>query len=63
MPQSMAGRLPPGMPINFVIKLPILQMAKDTARAVADWSNGSLLPDSDFTSSSIHIPRALSLQF
>lgn len=47
-----AGRMPPGIAKNFVIKLPSLQMAKDTARAVADCNKGSLSPDSNFASSS-----------
>lgn len=40
-----AGRIPPGIPKYFVRKLPSEQMAKDTARAVAVCSTGSLLLD------------------
>jgi hypothetical protein len=42
-----AGRMPPGIAKNFVIYSPALQIANDTARAVAVCRTGSLLPDSD----------------
>ena len=45
----MAGRLPPEIPKYFAKELPALQMAKDTARAVAVGSTGSLYPDSDIS--------------